>query len=131
MKKMWAALLLTAVIIMTAGVCAIAGTFDGYWDSQQDDQTEFLTTGDYDYLINNMEAAIVKYTGDADKVTIPSEINGCLVTEIGAEAFRYRKLKKVSVPGSIRRIGKQAFEYCEITDSLQLPENVFWIPDIC
>ena len=124
MKKMWAALLLTAVIIMTAGVCAIAGTFDGYWDFQQDDQTEFLTTGDYDYLINNMEAAIVKYTGDADKVTIPSEINGCLVTEIGAEAFRYRKLKKVSVPGSIRRIGKQAFEYCEITASLQLPENV-------
>ena len=86
-------------------------------------EQKIISSGDYDYLINDKTAAIVKYTGDAQEVTIPSEINEYQVTEIGAEAFRYRKMKSVSIPGSIRSIGRQAFEYCEITQELSLPVN--------
>lgn len=82
-----------------------------------------VSSGDYDYLIRGDTAAIARYTGDADVITIPSEINEYQVTEIAPEAFRYRKLKRVSIPGSIRSIGKQAFEYCEIADALVLPRG--------
>ena len=83
-----------------------------------------ITSGDYDYSVHGETATIVKYNGDAQTVEIPSEIDGHPVTEVGAEAFRYRKLNAVSFPDSITTIGKQAFEYCEIPDTLQLPENV-------
>ena len=91
--------------------------------------TTIISSGDYDYAINGNTAAIAKYNGDDDAITIPSEINEYQVTEIAAEAFRYRKMKSVSIPGSIRVIGKQAFEYCEITDSLQLPRGVTIMDD--
>ena len=83
-----------------------------------------ITSGDYEFLIHDKTATITKYTGDADVVPVPSEIDGYRVTEIGAEAFRYRKMKSVSIPGSISTIGRQAFEYCEITDKLSLPAGV-------
>ena len=85
---------------------------------------EIITSGDYDYSVSDGTATIVKYNGDEVTVEIPSEIDGHPVVEVGAEAFRYRKLKSVSFSDGIRIIGQQAFEYCEITDSLRLPENV-------
>ena len=89
-----------------------------------DDAPKTISAGGYDFQIRDGVASVVKYTGDSGKVTVPSEINEYPVTAIGPEAFQYRKLKSVVVPDSISRIGKQAFEYCEITDSLQLPENI-------
>jgi len=86
-------------------------------------EPQVISSGDYDYLISGKTAVIVKYNGDADDVMIPSEINEYQVTRIGAEAFRYRKMKSVSIPGSIRSIERQAFEYCEITQELSLPVN--------
>ena len=82
-----------------------------------------ITSRDYDFTVHEDTATIIAYNGDDENVTIPAEIDGYPVTEIAAEAFRYRKLKSVSFPDSIHMIGIQAFEYCEITDSLQLPEN--------
>jgi|GEM_PF-2065975 len=95
-------------------------------DTVQTVETEpqIITSGDYDYLIFGKTATIAKYNGDAKEVLVPSAINEYQVTAIGPEAFRYRKLKSVSIPGSICTIGRQAFEYCEITDYLSLPQNV-------
>ena len=84
-----------------------------------------LSLPDYDYLVNedNGTITIVRYTGDEEKVWIPAKIDGHPVAEIGAEAFRYRKFKSVSLPETICKIGRQAFEYCTISDNLILPEN--------
>ena len=82
-----------------------------------------ITAGDYDYYVSEGVVTIVKYNGDDADVQIPSEIDGCQVAQIGDEAFRYRNLKSISFPASVHSIGQQAFEYCEITDMLQLPEN--------
>ena len=83
-----------------------------------------LTSGDYDYTVFEDAATIVKYNGEDQDLEIPSEIDGYPVTELGAEAFSYQKFNSVTIPDGILLIGKQAFEYCEIADALQLPENV-------
>lgn len=85
---------------------------------------EIMTSGDFDYSVSEGTAAIVNYNGDDVDVAIPAGIGGYPVTEVGPEAFRYRKMRRVSLPDGILRIGMQAFEYCEITDSLQLPDNI-------
>ena len=117
MKKIRAALLALAVILATS-VCAMAAS------------PGIVTSGDYDYAIDGETAVIVKYNGDATAVRIPSEIDGHPVAEVGAEAFRYRKLTSVSLPDGVRTIGRQAFEYCEITEALQLPEGVVISNDV-
>lgn len=116
MKKICAALLIL-VTVMLMGVSATADTHDVV-------PPRIVSSGDYDYSINEGTASIVRYNGDDEAITIPSEINEYQVTEIGPGAFGYKKMKSVTVPGSIRIIGKQAFEYCEITDSLQLPKGI-------
>ncbi|MBO7709169.1 MAG: leucine-rich repeat domain-containing protein [Lachnospiraceae bacterium] len=90
-----------------------------------DSPQEIISSAGYDYSINEDKKTItiVRYTGDEEAVGIPSEIDDYQVTEIGAEAFRYRKLKSVSFPETVRKIGLQAFEYCTISDDLLLPEN--------
>ena len=114
MKKICIALL---TIVLLSNVCAMADTVNPA-------TPEIITSGDYDYSVHGESATVVKYNGDEAYVAIPSEIDGHPVAEIGAEAFNYRKFKGVSFPDGILRIGKRAFEYCEITDSLRLPENV-------
>ena len=113
MKKICIVLL---AIAMATNMCAMAVTFNGA-------PATVITSGEYDYSVYGETATIVKYNGNGKTVEIPPEIDGYPVAEVGAEAFRYRKLKSVSFPDSISCIGKQAFEYCEITDALQLPKN--------
>lgn len=113
MKKLFSLLL---ALVVAISVSAMADTFNA-------PSPRIVSSGDYDYLINGKTAAIAKYTGDSDEILVPSEINEYQVTAIEAEAFRYRKLRSVSIPGSIRTIGEQAFEYCEITDALFLPKG--------
>ena len=110
MKKICLVLL---AIVMSMNVCAMASTFE-------DATATVIASGEYDYSVYGETATIVKYNGDDTAVEIPPEIDGYPVAEVGAEAFRYRKLKSVSFPDSISCIGKQAFEYCEITDALWL-----------
>ena len=89
-------------------------------------QRSIIISGDYQYRINEDKKtiSIAKYSGKGDVIEIPSEIDGYPVTEIGIEAFRYKKMKSLIIPANIQCIGKQAFEYCVISDMLQLPENV-------
>lgn len=85
-----------------------------------------ITSGYYQYTVNKDGETItfVKYTGDEEVIEIPSEIDGYQVSQIGAEAFRYRKMKSLSVPAGVSCIGEQAFEYSTISEMIQLPENV-------
>lgn len=102
-------------------------TPDGYWDLDEREAilSRIVSSEDYDYLPNDDgTATIMKYTGDADRLTIPSEIDEYRVTGIGTEAFGNQKLKSVSIPDSIRIIDELAFYECEITESLQIPENI-------
>ena len=100
-------------------------------EADPDDGLQEKAAADYEYSVNEEKKTvmIVKYTGDEEEVVIPSEIDGCQVAEIGTEAFRYRELKSVSFPETVRIIGRQAFEYCTISDELLLPENAAVMDD--
>ena len=46
------------------------------------------TTWDWEYvLLADGTVEIVGYTGNAKELTVPAEINGCVVTSIGESAF--------------------------------------------
>ena len=77
-----------------------------------------ITSGDYEYTVNDDTETITicDYTGTEEVVEIPEEIDGYPVTDIGAQAFSYKKMKSLSFPDGIRSIGDRAFEYCEIPE---------------
>lgn len=52
-------------------------------------------------------------------VTIPST-----VTKINDEAFRGSGIEYITIPTSVKEIGKNAFAYCEKLQSIVVPENV-------
>ncbi len=137
MKKVWMSILLTVTVIMITGAGARAGTpgrasaesGENYEATEMDPNyvpPEIFTSGDYQYWISEDKESVIiaGYTGDGDVIEIPSELDGYPVSEIGYEAFGYQKMKSLLIPDSIRCIEHRAFEYCVISDALQLPENI-------
>ncbi len=54
---------------------------------------ESLTEGDYEYEVNEdgNSVTITKYTGGGGDVTIPSEIDGKKVTELGEQVRKHNR----------------------------------------
>jgi hypothetical protein len=77
------------------------------------------------YLIENDEAQIFKYAGEAEHVSVPSEIEGKNVTAIGEMAFYWNQsIKSVIIPEGVRIIGDSAFQGCTSLESVTIPESV-------
>ena len=63
--------------------------------------------------------------GDAQRVVIPSEIDGQTIVSIGQSAFQDRKnLVSVTIPDTVTSIGDYAFYGCEKLESLTLPNSL-------
>lgn len=79
---------------------------------------EVITSGDYEYTVNDDADTITisDYIGTDEEVEIPEEIDGYRVTDIGGQAFSYKKMKSLTFPSGIRSIGARAFEYCDIPE---------------
>ena len=84
------------------------------------------TFGDFRYeLLENGTVEITDYLGGAEKLTIPSQIDGKKVTAIGAYAFEEcNSLVSVTIPASVTDIGNYAFYYCESLESVAISGNV-------
>jgi len=90
-------------------------------------RAEAATYGDYEYEVNTdgVSVTITKYKGSGGDVTIPSEIDGKAVTEIGYYAFLYcTSLNGITIPNSVISIGTAAFGYCENITSVVIPNSV-------
>ena len=111
--KKW--LLALAAFAVMAVVCAIAAGAETY--------------GDFEYHVNyDGIAKITKYTGDAENIEIPAEINGKSVTSIGSYAFRgCTSLTNITIPDSVTWIGSHAFNGCTRLTSITIPESVDYI----
>jgi hypothetical protein len=65
------------------------------------------------------------YAGPPWDVTIPTNINGLLVTRIGDSAFINRiSLTNLTIPGSVTSIGDGAFEFCLNLTSVTISNGV-------
>ena len=79
----------------------------------------------FDYTTNNGTITITGYTGPGGDVTIPSTINGLLVTSIGEYAFDHcTSIASVTIPNSVTRIGYRAFAYCTSLTNVTIPNSI-------
>lgn len=90
-----------------------------------------FTSGDYQ-CTNNKDGSctIVKYTGKAANLNIPSKLNGKTVTAIGKGAFEgVMSLKTVTVPDTVKTINTYGFFCCFNLESVTLGKNVTTMKD--
>ena len=75
----------------------------------------YVTSGDYTYtLLEDGSARIIDYTGDAEALTVPAELDGHLVRQIGDRAFTACfSLTSVTLPEGLTSIGEDSFQRCE------------------
>ncbi len=85
-----------------------------------------LSGSDYTYRkLSDGTVKITKYSGKAETLDIPSELDGKTVTGIGAYAFSdCVRLRSVTVPGSVKSIEEQAFLFCRSLSSVYLKEGL-------
>lgn len=72
----------------------------------------------------------VSVSGFGDNITIPDEINGIEVKEIGSTAFyNDRSIKHLYIPNSVTSIESKAFYGCDNLLSVEMSENITSIPE--
>lgn len=91
----------------------------------------YATSGDYTYtLLEDGGARIIDYVGDAEALTIPAELDGHSVRQIGDGAFTACfSLTSVTLPEGLTAIGEEAFQRCESLTAIALPEGLTAIGD--
>ena len=76
-------------------------------------------------VLGNGTVSIDGYTGNDEKVVIPSEIDGKTVTDIGMNAFKLcSALTSINIPYSVKTIGKFAFFGCQSLKEITIPDGV-------
>lgn len=95
----------------------------------QTNASELINGLYYTLYSSSKTAAIVNSTlNQEENVIIPSSIeyNGQTyqVTTISDNVFRYAKMKSVTIPESVKRIGNEAFYYCSNLTSIEIGKNV-------
>lgn len=94
---------------------------DAYVDADRNAGIMLMTLDDY--VMNG--GTIVAYNGTDTELVIPDTIDGVTVTEIGASAFQGNTMiTSVTIPDTVKTIGKQAFYNCSGIKTLKLSENL-------
>ena len=72
---------------------------------------------------NGWDSAIPSDTSGA--ITIPSNLGGCPVTDIGSFAFaELYDLESVKIPNTVKSIGEGSFFACSFLDGVEIPDSV-------
>ncbi|MGN0453347.1 MAG: leucine-rich repeat protein [Ruminococcus sp.] len=114
------ACLLAAVMLMS--MLCIAP----YTASAADEETPVFTSGDYQYsLLDDGSAVIVNYTGSEAELTIPTELDGNSVTQIGSYSFENcTSIENLTIPDGITTIGENAFRFCSNIKTVSFPDEL-------
>ena len=98
--------------------------------AEEGEEMEELTCGDYTYvLLEDGGARITDYEGEDAELTVPAELDGHPVREIGEEAFRDCDLTTVTLPDGLTAIGDRAFYGCSSLTTVTLPDGLTTIGD--
>ena len=87
-------------------------------------ETEASVLLPYTYEKDGDEITIRSYTGRDTVVTVPAEIDGLPVTEIGEGAFSGASITSVTLPASVEEIGWFAFSGCSRLTTLTASASV-------
>jgi len=80
---------------------------------------------DWDYTEDSKgELIILRYTGNSDRICVPSEIGGKKVRKIGRNAFNSCIIRELTVPEGITAIGDGAFRGICGLKEMKLPESI-------
>lgn len=102
---------ISIIITVSALVCAVP--------------VHALTSGSFDYELVDGKAVITSYNGSAKTVSVPAEIDGYAVYEIGESAFKDNSvITKVTVASGVEAIGASAFENCTKLATITLPSTI-------
>ena len=110
--------LVFALALLLCALCLGAGA--------EENKPEEFTSGDYQYiLLEDGTAEIKKYSGNAETLEIPDQMDGHRVTGIGQDAFFWcNSLTSVTIPESVTNIGNDAFYMCSSLTSVTIPNSV-------
>lgn len=108
-------------------IIAIAVFFQTGIFAEQNDYFEYEMTD---------TVKITAYKGSETSVTVPEEINGLKVTEIGDFAFDKKAgITSLILPQSLQKIGECAFRACRGLTTIEIPSGVtsigFYAFDLC
>ena len=86
----------------------------------------FAAEGDYTYsVLSDGTAKITKYNGTESNVTVPAELGGKTVSEIGEKAFQDNdEIESVTIPDGIKTIGTSAFADCDMLEGIEFSSTV-------
>ena len=118
MKKNYFLLLLLTAILPMTGWCADGDTFTATYKGVS------LTYTILSESEKTCETGTQSTLASGANVTIPSTINGYIVTGIGYRSFRQKTLKSISIPSSVISIGTEAFEGCSSLSSVTMSNGV-------
>lgn len=79
---------------------------------------------DYEVEDTSGGVEITKYVGSDTRVEIPDTINGKKVVSIGEKAFSKTSIKSVSMPSSVKYIGKMAFYNCKSLKTVNFSSKI-------
>lgn len=81
----------------------------------------------YDFqILEDGTAKITNYDAEiiGNNVTIPNELDGHAVTEIGQQVFQNAAITSVTIPEGVTAIGDEAFESCTNLTTITIPNSV-------
>lgn len=120
MKKtlFWISLVMIAVLML--GGCHTTPAVD-----------DTPSVPDFEYSTYELDGerfiTLTKYIGEATEVTVPTEIDGLTVTEIGQMCFAETAVVSVTVPDSVQVADTAAFANCKSLTSVSLPEKMLYL----
>lgn len=85
---------------------------------------QVVSKSDYEYKEVEEHIIITRYIGAEAEVTVPFEIGGKPVCEIGDYAFKDCSVESVTIPSSVKKIGWFAFSGCSRLESVSIPSSV-------
>lgn len=95
-----------------------------FWISDEKPVNDYTYTENEDGTIT-----ITAYTGDAEELVIPGEIDGKTVSAIGSGIFSplnggNKTIKRITVPGSVKTIGEEAFACADALEEVYIEDGV-------